>query len=495
LSFLVAWVVYLAAPESTLGFIAAATWAVLPIFALPFSLQRGLLGFSHPWTIVFILFVYGWTVRATLAAFDRTQDGARDIMLHGSEPAILVRAILIGGLGMLMMGLGYLIVMARRPSEIDKSLAQPRWTRFDDETSWHRARVEVLSIIVLAGALFGAYMLYRDGVSSGAVIGKRFNNISGGAANRAGTASYLYLRVSYFAHSLYICLLVYRLKFGRSAGPISRLLLPVAGIGATLGPLLSDSRSGVALVLVDTIMLATILRGRVRLGRIGAVASVGLLVLAWMLSLRPGQGGSLSQALSRSVSGRDLFDIGKLAHILQLPPGELHGQTLYGWLLFPFPQDSLPFTKPMWTGLGQYVWQEAYGGVYGNGVPAGLIGELYMNLGVVGVAVGMAAFGCIVAVMYRLILPGLYRGQVLPAILFAIGIVRFTMFGLSNDFGTAVLSSLGDLLPILCLILIMAPPTASRAFGPKSRDAAYGASEVPSRRTAYRQRQSAVAHR
>ena len=286
---------------------------------------------------------------------------------------------------------------------------------------------------------------------------KRFNAIEGGGKNRVASQDYGYLRLAYLSHAVFIVLLAYRYKFRRLPSPLLRLLLPVSGLVAVFVPLSGNSRAGVAMLLIDILLLQIVLGRRIRPARIVAVSTVTVVVVAWMLSVRGGVERTLGESFIRTFAGRDLFDVGKLAHISLLEPGTLNGQTLWGWLLFPFPEGALPFDKPLWTGLGPLVSQNAYGRGGITGVPAGLIGELYLNVGYVGVIAGSALFGVLVARIYRVILPSLSQGRVIGSVMFAVLLVRFVVFGLSNDFGTGVLSSLSDLLPILAILAFVAP--------------------------------------
>ena len=444
------------AQQETVGEAAAFTWLCLPVLALPFSMRRGVTGVAHPWTVIFWLIVYSWVLRLTIAALGPASSDSMFAMFGGGPQDIIFGGLFMGGLGLACFTVGYFVTI----SLPRRGAAKPRFTRFyrfDDRAAWDPRRMEFAALFVLLLAGLGLLLLQQT--STGTFLGKRFNELEGGSSNRTSSIEYFYLRIAYLSHSVFILLLVYRLKFGRLDSPLLRLLLPVSGVLAVAVPLLGNNRAGVAVVMVDYLMLQILLtrhvpRARVVLGAVGAI-----LVVAWMLRIRGGEGRSFTDALVSTFAGRDLFDIGKTARIYETAPGTLDGQTLWGWLVFAVPQDFLPFDKPIWTSLGNYVWVQAYGGDLFSitGVPAGLIGELYLNVGLVGVAAGMCVFGILIAAFYRMIHPLLEQQRVIGAVLFAIELVRLLMFGLSSDLGTGVLGSLSDFLPILALLAFVAP--------------------------------------
>lgn len=455
--------VFIFGPQEILAGSAAISWCLLPIAALPFAGSRGYTSLAHPWTVIFGLLLHGWALRLTIAAFDVSNSVT--VLLRGSDASILDRGLLISTMAIGALGVGYALTAPGTSKRASAYLT--RFHRLDDKDAWRPGRMAfaLTAVLLIAGA--GIYLLAMSGDS---FIGKRFNDIQGGSASRLTASSYVYLRMSYLSHSAFIVLMVYKFKFGKLPNGFFRVLTVLAFVGALLGPLMSDSRAGVALVLIDILMLQIILSGRVRIGRIVATGTVGLVALATMLQLRSETAESLSQATLSIFTGRDLFDIGKTAHILQLPGGALGGETLVGWIFVLVPQSLLPFDKPMFTELGQYVWTNAYGASNASGVPAGIIGELYLNFGTGAIIVGMLGFGVILGLSYRLLAFDLGERRVIAAVLMAIGLVRLTVFGLSNDLGTGVLSSLGDMVPILLLLAFVAPRmrTNSRSRRPST---------------------------
>lgn len=458
----------IAAADEYVGAAAAFSWCLVPIAALPFTTKRGAVSFAHPWTVIFGLLLHGWVLRLTLAALDRRPTNTSSTMFPNGDTSIIDRGMLWSFVGIVCLGTGYALTTLRKTTGGPTPLAP--FHRADDPTMWRHGRMFFALTVVALLAAVGMYFLATSGGSAG-LIGKRFNDIEGGSASRLGTGSYAYLRLAYLSHSVFIVLALYRFKFGHIPGLYFKGLLICTFAGAILGPLMSDSRAGVALVIVDVVMLQIILSGRVRMSRLWIVGAAAVAALGAMLQLRRQTATSFGASILDIFAGRDLFDIGKNAHILQLPGSELGGQTLVGWLLLPFPQGLLPFDKPLFTGLGQYVWTNAYQASSRNGVPAGLIGELYLNFGLVGIIGGMLAFGVVIGLSYRMLARDLAEQRIVATVLMAIGLVRLIVFGLSNDLGTGVLSSLSDMLPILALLafIVPRPRRSKRREQPRSR--------------------------
>ena len=396
---------------------AAVTWLAMPAMALPFAMRRGVSAVANPWTVIFGLFVYSWAIRLTVTAVSGPGSDAYEKMFFGSHPQIIFDGLLLGGVGMAAFSAGYMITSSRT-TQMRATQRFQRWYRLDDQNSWSPRLMEFFGLGVFLFAMVGFLLLQRSTGDAGSLAAKRFNDLVGGGASRTSSIEYVYLRMAYLSHAVFIVLLVYRLKFRRLPSPLLRVLLPVTGLVAVAVPFLGNNRAGVALVLVDLLMLQVLLSGRIRAGRLAIGAVFATALLGWMFALRSATTQGLREGIVSTFSGRDLFDIGKLAHIQQAP-AELNGETLWGWLFFAVPERLLPFEKPLWTGLGQYVFNEVYRGPGDiTGIPAGLIGELYLSFGWVCVVVGMALFGVLVAAIYRVIKPLVAEGKVIGAVLF-----------------------------------------------------------------------------
>ncbi len=436
--------------EPTLALAAALCWVALAMAALPLLRVRGLDAFCSPWLILWVLLLHGWALKATLALVQDGPGGVREAVLMGGPPGLLLDGILLGGIGLAALAAGWAVagpLLSRRRARPHRSiLARLDVRRWSD---WNIRRLTVVVWLLIAISMLGIVGLYVDG----GLIGKRFNGVPGGAANRMFSASYLYLRMSYLGHTAFIPLWAARMKFGRLPSRALSVALPVSAGAALAGPFMSDSRAGLGIVFVDAFLLAVLLRREsLRWSRVLPVAAG--LVAAFVVMLTVRGNTSLSRAMAGLFGGRDLFDLGKMGHIYQLPPGVLRGETLWGWALALLPQSILPFSKPMWSGLGAYVWEHAYRPTPNN-IPASLPGELWLNGGWPAVVVGMLLFGALAGYLYRRLAPGLRHGEVLTSVLYAIGFVRFFTFGLCNDLGTAFWNSLSDLVPILLVLLIV----------------------------------------
>lgn len=456
---------FLLSQEPALRWPVALVWVPVPFIAWPVSRARGALALANPWFFILFLYLYGWAGRLTMAAI-ASAPAARQNLLTDQPPSSLYPALAYGFASLAVFGLGYHVAMRWRrlhPKPPRTGAIAESWrsyaARVNDVPAWSTRRVLLVTLAVLAVAAFGVAMLI--GTDPDSLLGKRFNTIEGGSANRVTTIAYAWLRLSYLAHAALIPLLVWRLRSPRARAWQYTALVVLAAAAAGIGPLTGNSRAGVALIVLDVVVISSALVRKLPVVRMIVLLIATGAGMGWMLSVRSKRVGFLD-SFGQMLIGRDLFDIGKTAHILALQPGVLNGQTLWGWLVFPFPQSALPFPKPMFTALGQWVYHNAYGGTTLSGVPAGLIGELWLNIGPIGVIVGFLLLGLVVGWMYGALRGGIQARQPLPVILFAVGLSRFLMFALSNDLGTGILDSLSTVLPVLFVLWLIVVGTRPR---------------------------------
>lgn len=320
-------------------------------------------------------------------------------------------------------------------------------------------------------ATFGLVMFARSIDVSGLAAtsldqlsAKRFNDLSGGASSRLGSATYLWFRVASLGHVPFLLSLV---------AVVRRWLPRSLATGALMGtfvlaaaaPVLADNRAGVALLLLDGALVRYYLGGGFQFRSAMRSIAGGLIAIIGMLSVRTGGAGRAGLSIfEQAFLGRDLMDVSKLAQVVAMPEvAPLGGQTLYGWLLAPFPEAWFA-SKPLWSGLGQYVWQEAYGSGGINGVHPGLFGELYLNFWWPGLVVGGLLFGMVLRWIYLSFRPVVHNPA--GAIVYVTVIVHLVFFGLSNDLGTGILSALLDALPLVVVAWILGRSPV-RPIGPR----------------------------
>ena len=269
------------------------------------------------------------------------------------------------------------------------------------------------------------------------ISAKRFNSLEGGAQQRSSSVAFIYFRLALLLRFALYILLIFR----RQVSAKYNLLIPVLFVGAVFVPVYVNNRAGVALIVIDLLLIGYLGAGRFKPGQIARAAVFVGVSTVGILSVR----GTRNSAVESTLFSRDLLDVSKTAQIVELDGGVLNGQTLYGWIgqVLPFSTEA----GETWANLGRYVWTNAYEQPGQNGVPAGFVGELYLNFGWPAIAVGCFLFGFILRKLYVSFRPHLDIPGV--GLLYALTLPRFTIFVLSNDFGTGFWKTVADLVPIM----------------------------------------------
>jgi hypothetical protein len=234
------------------------------------------------------------------------------------------------------------------------------------------------------------------------------------------------------------------------------------GVLAAFPPFLTSSRTGVMVLVVYAAILWNYAR-RPLTGRwlTGAVV-IGLLVITLMAGLRGmgkagGAEGIDAMSIPQAVLGnRNWLGITKTAHVLEAYPAELEfekGRTLWTWVVAPIPRTLWPDKPVIRYGiiLGQEVFE--IGGLQ-TGVPPGMIGELYLNFGYLGVLGGMLGFGMALRLVYASFWP-LLRTHRSALLVYAVIVFPLAFTLVTTDFSGAVIDiarsliTLGVVLPLV----------------------------------------------
>ncbi|UPV75252.1 hypothetical protein M0R89_04085 [Halorussus limi] len=131
---------------------------------------------------------------------------------------------------------------------------------------------------------------------------------------------------------------------------------------------------------------------RIRAVLLFSVGTVFAVLSAIMLSLRANSGLRLTPVtIFESLAGADRGNVTVIAHLVHQLPTEmefLYGRGLFQWLVFPIP-------RAIWPGKPFPASRELAIEIYnaGNRTPPMLFGDLYWNLGIIGVLIGLLAIG------------------------------------------------------------------------------------------------------
>lgn len=401
-----------------------------------------------PLTWIFILTFFGVALKLlyiVVVGFDHPWVVAR--LLQNRNPIALAYGAVAMAVGLVCLIVGY---VAHGP--IQRAVRIPHVLRGD---VWSRGALKLaVQGVALVSLMAMVLFIQRAGVGFGSLAAfsaKRFNDLDGGSSSRVTEPTYLMLRVALLARfGLYFALVARWLNGWRHGFRLSTWTCFVVAI---LMPLMISNRAGAVLVILDLFLLRFFAGLRINKSQLLAGGTVAIATVVGLLGVRSTFGNNgVSELVERTFFGRDFMDVTKTAHVVTIPEvAPLQGETLYGWLFALLPPTVE--WKPLWTGLGQYVFRNGYGGRGVTGIPAGLVGELYLNLWWPGVIVGMIAWGwCLRWVWERVYLTLPYRnGKIIGAIV----IWRLTVFSLANDLGTGILKAGLDLIPLLLIMMFV----------------------------------------
>ena len=162
----------------------------------------------------------------------------------------------------------------------------------------------------------------------------------------------------------------------------------------------------------------------------------------------------------RFFQGRYFTDVIKTAHIIRNVPskmGYLNGQSLIGWLFTPIPTSLWP-DKPLFIQVPPILANVIFGELYNN-VPPGIIAELYLNFGWLGIIVGMFAVGYLLRFMFNTVKTN--PNIVIIQFVYAMVMVRFTVILFNTSLGTAMLKSIIDIVPLIIVFWFVRKREAS----------------------------------
>ena len=400
----------------------------------------------EPLTLVLLLYLFGVPLKLVYILWNDASPYIAERLLLGRDAAALVKGTTIMTLAFLFLVLGYRI---GRKIAIPKSIFLPKIRALHSKKAFFVCGL----ITFISGLLFVGFIRVA-GIGLDNISAKRFSDEAGSAAARIHTLEYfLYRGAALSKPAAYLLFVGWLSKF-RSMLTLEFGLCCLAIVQTLLLFFVMNSRAGMALFVLDLIVLIHFVRGRLPVKiLLPATALVASLIVGALLHRSD---GDINQAIEKSIAGRDLMDISKTCHIINAVPTIIDyrmGETLYGWLAAPIPRSVWP-DKPMWAERGTYINMYVYGDKAGiSGIPPGLIAELYWNFDVVGVIVGMLLIG----VLFRSIFvtfDALPRSPV-TVLIYTVVATRLVLFSLGNDLGTGIVKTALDLLPLMVLAYIV----------------------------------------
>ncbi len=420
--------------------------------AAPIFMERNYRVWS-PLTFVLPFVLFGVTFKIVyILAMDTRSSYVQSMLLMNQTPTVLLYGTGVVCTGMLFFVIGY--CLAPRPSH------STVWLQRLTDRVWDPKRLLIFALLIVPiSTVFFALLVNEVGADLSNIeefSRKRFAKADSGASERLHTREYYFYRGAYISKFLLYAMLTWVVANRRSFFSGWGILIAITGLQSLIVPLFIDNRAGVVLIVVDAIVIACLLKKQITYNQVLIPAVFAVVLIALMLGNRSQSGGGAINIVEQTLVGRDFMDVAKTAHIINAVPNTvpyLYGESLYGWLVAPIPR-SMWRDKPMWIEMPVLIMQTVFAGQDAKGansIPPGLIAELYMNFGWVGVCVGMFFAGMALRFIFLIFDP--LQSNAFAMLIYTIIVSRLAMGMLGNDLGTGIIKAALDVIPTILLVL------------------------------------------
>ncbi len=422
------------------------------LLSLPIFFRRDY-DLFEPLTAVFFLFLLGAPIKLCyIATVGDANPYIAERLLNWRPLAELIPGLSIAICGIAFLVLGYSMPASGRRFH---SLLFPGLSRW----SGKRLHVVCLLLFFFSAVCFVAFAA-STGVSFSNFSAKRFTG-DGQFSGEARVFSYTYYlyRLAAFSKFATYLSLVWLLKEKRWNHWLG-LLFAMSALQTISLCIVMSSRAGVALLLIDVMVISYYLRGRsIKMIRVVAIGGVASVAIMGILAARVEAQHSVNQIVEKTMAGRDMMDISKTIHIINAVPSKIeyrNGEMLYGWATALIPRSIWP-DKPMWMERGHYLLKNVYNSDSKvAGIPPGYIAELYWNFGFIGVMIGMLLLGYVFRTAYMAFSP--LSDNPAAVLLYTFFLTRFVLVTLGNDLASGGVKFLLDAVPMLMILLVIRSP-------------------------------------
>lgn len=251
---------------------------------------------------------------------------------------------------------------------------------------------------------------------------------------------------------------------------LEKLFLPISGLLLLAFYTFISTRTLLLLVMINSAILYHYLRAPIRVGqalRLVAAAVCIVLAIGGLRPSRDNQAPTLVEGITNgfakvkdlAVNNRNYLGSSEIAVVLNGVPRELdyqYGKTLITFLYSPIPR-AVWQDKPKRIRVGFLVSPLFKRKTLLSGATPTLIGELYLNFGLLGIFPGMFAYGLFLRLLYRSFKPHLSNKNM--ALLYVGVLIPMTHSCLDGDLSGGVLLSAQAIFFVSCGLLAL---TAAR---------------------------------
>ena len=439
-------------PKALLVFVGVCALATA---TLPLILRKGL-DLFEPINFVILAVLIGVTLKCVyVVGSDNTWVTSYVLVNHDPEFLLKAGAIIVYALTFLSIGYALRIPGLRL-----------NWLPLFKHDGWKFSRIVIIGVfsIVLAGASFFMFVssMSIKIETLGDISSKHFYFVEGATSHQYSALGY-YRWGTVLIEIFYYIYLTWFLSSHQRKLSIAGVGAIVLGLMAIIFPILNSSRSGVVVVLLVSMIIFYYLKGDFKLKQAGSLAVIIVLFLMVMTGLRQGAENvdeigefvRISPIIDNTIGSRHFLDIAKTAHIIDSVHKNLeleYGKTFLTWIVSPIPRVLWP-SKPT-LGSGPLIGSSVFN-LQRAGVPPGIIAELYMNFGILGIGPGMFMVGILLRIIYMTFRPVLSQKN--GIIFYAVLIIPWSYGLLSNDFSKAIVQTFKYGLPLLILLSFVSP--------------------------------------
>jgi len=428
--------------------------------SLPLILRREVELFEPIWLVVLTVMV-GVTTKA-FYLFLGPQEQV-DFLLVNIGTGELLTATCVIDVGLILFVIGYL------SGSLRLDFIQRRRQAATAADRWSPGRLAIVVGVLLGiGVISWVLFLQRLDPTLASwtdLSGKRFVEVEGATISR-GALGYLRWGILCIELAFYL-VFVQWVASRRSVRSRLGMVVAALAVFATVFPIFASERRGLAFLVVRCIIIWMCIRGLPRVRSVVVLVAVTVLTMSVVYGLRSKPAGhgmastlNLENIARTTIGGRDALGLAKTAVLLEAVPREIeyqHGRTLLTWLVAPVPRSMWP-EKPA-IGVGIELGEAIYG-TAGAGVPPGIVGELHLNFGYIGVFIGLLMTGLIIRFLsVNLIALFPSKGAIL---IYAVLITHLTLGLLSTHASGVMVKLLQEIVPLGAAILLLRPRARCR---------------------------------
>ena len=394
-------VFYVIAIGQTDYLIAFLTLPLINLLLIPLTRRDEKFDPSHPIIMILASLVIG-TVLRSFFIISPLQSNAKDLMLLGKPPTILIGGIICIYIGIICFLLGYTYSVSPLSDWSSKKIFHIKINM--------KKFIPVAMLITMISLVVAWYHYKTLGVNFSDVSNisqKRFVKTDAGDYAASG---YDHLFMGLVEPVFYI-MLIYLIQKKKSVFSILGLYVFFLGFLNVLYPFIDSSRTGALYVLINTGLVIFYIKGGIKIRHIVWTLSTAMFLLIMMTVLRHKSNRVDPNITDNSpliimVGSLNFLGVDKTAQIIENVPDKMNyqfGKTLFLWTVAPIPRTMWHDKPEISIGrvIGEKIYEKRTEDTAAGGVPPGFIGELYLNFGYLGVIAGMFVLGLALKLYYN----------------------------------------------------------------------------------------------